>query len=66
MTTAECIHVFENSRLQSERFTPEAITAAYVAGLAALFEKAVSAPVIKCKKTPRKKCSLVAKEVKKR
>ena len=27
---------------------------------------ALSAPVIKCKKTPRKKCSLVAKEVKKR
>ena len=29
MTTAECIHVFENSRLQSESFTPEAITAAH-------------------------------------
>lgn len=40
MTTAECIHVFENSRLQSESFTPEAITAAYVAGLAALQEQA--------------------------
>lgn len=39
MTTAECIHVFENSRLQSENFTPEAVTAAYVAGLAALREK---------------------------
>ena len=26
----------------------------------------VSAPVIKCKKAPRKKCSLVAKEAKKR
>ncbi len=26
----------------------------------------LSAPVIKCKKTPRKKCSFVAKEVKKR
>ena len=40
MTTAECIHVYQNSRLQSESFTPEAITAAYVAGLAALQEKA--------------------------
>lgn len=39
MTTAECIHVYENSRLQSENFTPEAVTAAYVAGLAALQEK---------------------------
>ncbi len=28
--------------------------------------KRVSAPVIKCKKTPRKKCNFVAKEVKKR
>jgi len=27
---------------------------------------AVSAPVIKCKKTPKKKCSFVAKEAKKR
>lgn len=40
MTTAECIHVFENSRLQSESFTPEAVTAAYVAGLEAMREKA--------------------------
>lgn len=39
MTAAECIHVYENSRLQSENFTPEAVTAAYVAGLAALHEK---------------------------
>lgn len=40
MTTVECIHVFENSRLQSESFTPEAVTAAYVAGLEAMREKA--------------------------
>jgi len=39
MTTAECIHVYENSRLQAENFTPEAVAAAYVAGLAALREK---------------------------
>jgi len=31
-----------------------------------LCEKGVSAPVIKCKKTPRKKCSFVAEEEKKR
>ncbi len=29
-------------------------------------ERIVSAPVIKCKKTPRKKCSFVAEEAKKR
>jgi len=40
LTTAECIHVYENSRLRSECFTYEADTAAYVAGLAALQEKA--------------------------
>lgn len=40
ITTAECIHVYQNSRLQSDSFTPEAMTAAYVAGLAALQEKA--------------------------
>ena len=28
--------------------------------------KRLSAPVIKCKKTPRKKCSFVAEEAKKR
>ena len=39
MTTAECIHVFENSRLQSENYTSEAVAAAYVAGLEALQEK---------------------------
>lgn len=39
ITTAECIHVYQNSRLQSDSFTPEAMTAAYVAGLAALQEK---------------------------
>lgn len=40
MTTAEIIHVYENSRLQADNFTQEAITAAYVTGLAALQEKA--------------------------
>lgn len=40
MTTAEIIHVYQNSRLQGDNFTPEAITAAYVAGLEALQEKA--------------------------
>lgn len=40
MTTAEIIHVYENSTLRSEHFTREADTAAYVAGLAALHEKA--------------------------
>lgn len=39
MTTAECIHVYQHSRLQSDKFTPEAITAAYVSSLAALQEK---------------------------
>lgn len=39
MTTSEIIHVYQHSRLQSESFTPEAITAAYVAGLAALQEQ---------------------------
>ena len=29
-------------------------------------QPALSAPVIKCKKTPRKKCRLVAEEAKKR
>lgn len=40
MTTAECIHVYQHSRLQADNFTPEAITAAYVVGLSALQEKA--------------------------
>ncbi len=40
LTTAECIHIFENSTLQSGAFTPEAMTAAYTAALAALQEKA--------------------------
>ena len=40
MTTAEIIHVYENSTLRSKYFTREADTAAYVAGLAALHEKA--------------------------
>lgn len=40
MTTVECIHVYQHSCLQSENYTPEAVTAAYAAGLAALQEKA--------------------------
>ena len=39
MTTAEIIHVYENSTLRSKYFTREADTAAYVAGLAALQER---------------------------
>lgn len=39
MTTAECIHVYQHSRLQCENFSADAVTAAYVAGLAALQEK---------------------------
>lgn len=38
----EAIHIFENSRLTSANFTPEAVTAAYVLALAALQEKAES------------------------
>lgn len=36
MTLNEKIHVFENSRLVSEQFTQEAVTASYVEALAAL------------------------------
>jgi len=36
MTTEEIIHVYENSRLVTDNFTEEAVTAAYVEGLAAL------------------------------
>ena len=36
MTLEEAIHIFENSRLVSEYFTPEAMTAVYVMALAAL------------------------------
>lgn len=36
----EHINVYQYSRLQSEFFTAEAVAAAYVAGLAALYEKA--------------------------
>lgn len=36
MTVEEKIHVFENSRLVSDNFTTEAVTAAYVEALAAL------------------------------
>ncbi len=40
LTTSEYIHVYQHSQLQSPNFTPDAVTAAYVAGLAALREKA--------------------------
>ena len=36
MTREEAIHIFENSRLVSEYFTPEAMTAVYVTALTAL------------------------------
>lgn len=36
MTKEEAIHIFENSRLVSEYFTPEAMTAVYVMALSAL------------------------------
>ncbi len=39
LTTAECIHIYEGSSLQAANFTPDAVAAAYVAGLAALQEK---------------------------
>lgn len=37
ITLAEAIHIYENSRLQSEYFTPEGLTAAYVLGLSGLY-----------------------------
>lgn len=40
LTTAECIHILENSTLQSRFFSPEAMTAAYTIALGALREKA--------------------------
>lgn len=39
MSENEIIHVFEHSKLISDHFTLEAVTAAYVAALAALREK---------------------------
>lgn len=39
MNEIKIIHVYEHSRLQSDHFTQEAVTAAYVAGLAALRAK---------------------------
>ena len=39
MTREEIIHIFENSRLVSEHFDIEAVTAAYIEGLAALREQ---------------------------
>lgn len=37
ITLAEAIHIYENSRLQSEHFTQEALTAAYALGLSGLY-----------------------------
>ena len=37
ITLAEAIHIYENSRLQSENFTQEALTAAYALGLSGLY-----------------------------
>jgi hypothetical protein len=38
LTNDEIIRIYENSHMGSENFTVEAVTAAYVAGLAALIE----------------------------
>lgn len=38
MTLDEIIHVFENSKLVSDNFSEQAVTAAYVEALAALYE----------------------------
>ena len=40
LTTEECIHILENSTLQSTAFTQESVAAAYIVALAALREKA--------------------------
>jgi len=40
LTIAQCIHVYEHGQLQARNFTPDVVTAAYAAGLAALREKA--------------------------
>lgn len=47
MTRNEIIHVYENSQLRSDHFTAEAVTAAYVAGLAALHENAKMRDAVK-------------------
>ena len=39
LSTEECIHIYEYGQLKSKSFVPEAVNAAYVAGLAALYEK---------------------------
>lgn len=39
LSLKELIHIYENSRLVSEHFTEEGVTAAYVEGLAALYNK---------------------------
>ena len=37
LTLAEAIHIYENSRLQSDHFTEEGLTAAYALGLSGLY-----------------------------
>lgn len=37
ITLAEAIHIYENSSLQSEHFTQEALKVAYVLGLSGLY-----------------------------
>ena len=37
ITLAEAIHIYENSRLQSEHFTAEGLAAAYALGLSGLY-----------------------------
>ena len=39
LTLAETIHIYEHGQLRCQNFTPEAVCAAYVNGLAALREK---------------------------
>lgn len=51
-SNSEIIHIFENSRLVSDHFTPEAVTAAYVAALAALHTEADRLRARDAKKPP--------------
>lgn len=51
-SNSEIIHIFENSRLVSDHFTPEAVTAAYVAALAALHAEADRLQARDAKKPP--------------
>lgn len=51
-SNSEIIHIFENSRLVSDHFTPETVTAAYVAALAALHTEADRPQARDAKKPP--------------